>query len=228
MFKQTSRDRLIYDRIWRAEGVGLPDETAIKMIDELAAHTGQAPARIADLGCGTGRHVVYAAQRGLQVTGIDHSETALEILRSATQDLDCDIVLGDAFGWLIQQPPSSMDGVICIDSIHHTSANPAAVEQTAARIAKRIRPGGLLLITLLCDIRYSTGEHPPGRLRVSLDAGTTLIDRALSAHTVLTEQHSAVRIPRTVSQDPITGELVEATYAAERLLRLYQMSRLRR
>lgn len=223
MIQQTSRDHLVYDQIWRAEGIGVPDNTAVQMIDELAGRPGEAAARVADLGCGTGRHVLYAARRGLHVTGIDHSETALGLLRPAALGLDCEIVLGDAFAWVSRQTPSSLDGIICVDSIHHTSSDPQAVEQIARGLAERVKPGGQVLITMLCNIRYSTGETPPGRLLVSLDRGTDLLDHAFTGHRVITEEHSPVRIPHTVSQDPASGALVRASYSAERLLRLYSI-----
>lgn len=97
------------------------------------------------------------------------------------------------------------------------------MEQTAHGLAERVRAGGFVLITMLCDIRYSTGETPPGRLLVSLAQGTALLDRAFAGHRVITEEHSPVRIPDTVSQDPVSGELVRASYLAERLLRLYSV-----
>jgi ubiquinone/menaquinone biosynthesis C-methylase UbiE len=35
--------------------------------------------RILDLGCGTGRHAILLAERGLDVTGVDQSKPMLEL-----------------------------------------------------------------------------------------------------------------------------------------------------
>ena len=40
------------------------------------------PGRLLDLGCGTGRHLVQFAERGFDVTGVDLSESMLEIART--------------------------------------------------------------------------------------------------------------------------------------------------
>jgi len=48
---------------------------------EILDHLLCAPARVIDLGCGTGRHVVHLAGRGFDVTGIDLSPFMLDVTR---------------------------------------------------------------------------------------------------------------------------------------------------
>ena len=45
-----------------------------------------APGRLIDIGCGTGRHLVHFARRGLDVTGIDLSEYMLSIGRGVAEE----------------------------------------------------------------------------------------------------------------------------------------------
>lgn len=46
---------------------------------DVGAHPG--PARVLDLGCGIGRHVVYCHEMGLEAYGIDLSDTAIGVAR---------------------------------------------------------------------------------------------------------------------------------------------------
>jgi len=54
--------------------------------------------RVLDVGCGIGNHAVYFAQQGLAVTGVDISESAIEIGRKRTAEagLDVEFIIGDA------------------------------------------------------------------------------------------------------------------------------------
>lgn len=222
---QTTRDRLVYRDIWAQEGIRSPSDTARAMIDALAPSLGAPRPRLADLGCGAGRHALHAARRGLRVTAVDHSAHAVAALRGAVdaEGLDCDVIQGDAFAWLRELPPAALDAVICFDSIHHSSPDPERIEETLALLGSRTRAGGSLLVSLLCDITYSTGERPPGRLLIDTAGGATLLDRALGDHTLLTERRKPVRVALTTSISPLTGQPVPASYQSTRILRRYQI-----
>ncbi|GIV33191.1 MAG: methyltransferase [Chitinophagales bacterium] len=64
------------------------DETEARVfIDALVAFLKPAPqSRILDLACGSGRHAVYLASLGYQVTGIDLSAELIEKARSSESD----------------------------------------------------------------------------------------------------------------------------------------------
>jgi ubiquinone/menaquinone biosynthesis C-methylase UbiE len=47
---------------------------------------GDVPPRLLDLGCGSGRHVVYAHEMGLEAYGIDVSDTAVEQARAWAEE----------------------------------------------------------------------------------------------------------------------------------------------
>ena len=55
------------------------------------------PGRALDLGCGMGRHAIYLAQHGWQVTGVDAVERALRVARrrAAERKLAVDFIRGD-------------------------------------------------------------------------------------------------------------------------------------
>lgn len=48
--------------------------------------TGLKPARALDVACGVGRHSIFLAERGWQVTAIDYSPVAIELLRQRANE----------------------------------------------------------------------------------------------------------------------------------------------
>jgi SAM-dependent methyltransferase len=55
------------------------DDTPLPLVAEYAAKL--SPGRALELDCGLGRHALHLAERGWQVTAVDSSQVALEILR---------------------------------------------------------------------------------------------------------------------------------------------------
>jgi SAM-dependent methyltransferase len=222
---QTPRDRVVYRDIWASVGFRAPSDTARAVIDSFAPAPGAARPRLADLGCGAGRHSLHAARQGLKVTALDHSPHAIAMLGKAVdaEGLDCDVIQGDSFAWLREQPPGSLDAIICFDSVHHSSPDPEQVAETLTLLGTRTRAGGSVLVTLLCDISYSTGERPPGRLLIDSEGAAALLDHALGDHLLVTERCKPVRVDRTTSISPATGEPVQAAYRATRVLRHYRI-----
>lgn len=49
------------------------------------------PGRLLDLACGAGRHAIYLAERGWQVTAVDSSNVAIEILRERARTLNLNL-----------------------------------------------------------------------------------------------------------------------------------------
>jgi SAM-dependent methyltransferase len=80
--------------------------------DLLLSHLPKPPARIADLGCGTGTLSVLLAEAGYQVDGLDFSPRMVELAERKAQDVaGVRFVQGDAF-----DPPfdeASYDVVLC-------------------------------------------------------------------------------------------------------------------
>lgn len=64
------------------------------ILDCLTRYGGM-PATLLDLGCGTGRHALEMARRGVSVTGVDMSATMLEMgrqLQAASPDLPAGVL----------------------------------------------------------------------------------------------------------------------------------------
>jgi SAM-dependent methyltransferase len=70
-----------------------PDAKFVELLTALALE----PERALDIGCGPGRHLVWLAEQGWRVTGLDWSEQALANARAALDDrgLHAELVGGD-------------------------------------------------------------------------------------------------------------------------------------
>jgi len=76
--------------------------------------------RILDVGCGTGRHLVYLAKKGFEMYGIDIAEHGLKIARKWLREegLKAKIKQGDIYKALPYQD-NFFDAIICIKTLNH-------------------------------------------------------------------------------------------------------------
>jgi tellurite methyltransferase len=99
--------------------------------------------RVLDVGCGVGRHVVYLAARGFEVTGTDNSPEAIRVCTQnlAETGLSAKLVETD----MTQLPTNghSFDGAIATYAIHH--ATRATLQQVIGLITQRLKPSGFFV-----------------------------------------------------------------------------------
>ncbi|MGH9720743.1 MAG: class I SAM-dependent methyltransferase [Bryobacteraceae bacterium] len=132
------------------------------------------PGRALDLACGPGRHALLLASLGWDVTAVDSSQVALEMLkeRAASQGLSVDARLADLEAGEFTIEPAGYDIICDCFFLHRELFDP---------IRAGIRPGGLVAAAFPM-VGGPPGASPmnpnyllhPGELRALLD-GLTLL-----------------------------------------------------
>jgi len=125
-------------------------------------------ARVLDVGCGDGRHVAAAAQRGCRAIGVDYDIAELRRARERLRSQRVDLVGADASALPFR--PGVFDAVICTETLEHLPDDTGAMRE----VARVLRSGGRLLgavpshFTELLFWRLSRGywDTPGGHVRV--------------------------------------------------------------
>ncbi len=125
-------------------------------------------ARVIDVGCGDGRHIVEAAGRGCYAVGVDYDAVELRKARARAGEHRVDFIVGDATRLPFRD--TAFDAVICTETLEHLPDDGAAI----AEIARLLTPGGTLLgavpshFTEMVYWRLSRGysRTPGGHVRI--------------------------------------------------------------
>lgn len=115
---------------------------------------------ILDLGCGTGRHTMYLAHQGFDVTGIDISETALAITSNKLRDANIrsvKLVRHDMES--LPFPDGHFDAVVCMGVLTHGFY--VKIHKTISEIHRVIKSKGFLIADVLStkDPDYGKGTE---------------------------------------------------------------------
>jgi len=103
--------------------------------------------KVLDLGCGSGRHLVYLAELGFQVYGIDVAETGMRIANDwlTGKDLHADLRSGSIYETLPYKD-NFFDAVISIRVIHHGKIED--IRKAIKEIERVLKPRGLVFVTV--------------------------------------------------------------------------------
>lgn len=122
---------------------------------------------VLDVGAGTGFYVDLWRKLGLQVTGLDITEVAVERLQQRFPEST--FIRADIGGELEISLPT-FDAVSAFDVLFHI-VDEAAFSRAVERIGKAVRPGGLLFVSDLFQQELPiTLGHQTGRTLVSMTA----------------------------------------------------------
>ena len=102
---------------------------------------------ILDLGCGSGRHLVYLAKHGFNVYGFDISEHGIRIAKDWLKEekLNANLKIGSIYKKFPYRD-NSFDAVICIQTIHHSRLK--NIQKAIKEIERVLKPNGLLFVTV--------------------------------------------------------------------------------
>ena len=108
--------------------------------------------RVLDLGCGSGRHLVYLAKRGFDVYGIDIAPEGIKIARKwlKKEGLKANLKIGDIYKKLPYQD-NFFDAIISTQALHHNIIE--KIRKAIREIERILKPGGLIFITMRKALR---------------------------------------------------------------------------
>ncbi len=135
-----------WDRIFREKGQVFEEpHPEMRRVEQMVRRKGGQ--RVLDLGCGTGRHLVFFAERGFEVHGIDESP---EALRRARLWLAAKLQKADLREQSIYDKLPYEDGffdcVIATNSIHHGMKY--EVEGAVEEAGRVLKKGGVIFATV--------------------------------------------------------------------------------
>ncbi len=102
------------------------------------------PCRAIELGCGAGNYVIYFAQNGFDVTGVDISESAIRMAKRSASDRDvnCRFITADVRGDM-SGVNDTFDFAYDWEVMHHVF--PEDREAYINNVYKMLNPGALYL-----------------------------------------------------------------------------------
>jgi SAM-dependent methyltransferase len=115
----------------------------LSLWEELAERRG---APVLELGCGTGRVVLYLARRGHRVIGLDQNHELLLELAGRTGDLPVRPLCADALDFVLEE---RVPLVLAPMQFLHLLRGPASRLRCLRRVADALQPGGLLAAAIL-------------------------------------------------------------------------------
>lgn len=137
---------------------GWPSEDPTPQVAALAARLGPGRGRRAlDLGCGEGRHAIWLARRGWDVTGLDAEPGALARARSAARRAGVRLRLarGDALALAAE---GEYDLVLDYGCFHHLVVRDWPRYRRA--VLRALRPGGHFILSVFSmKFRHFPGER---------------------------------------------------------------------
>lgn len=173
----------------------------------LGALEGLKPGRALDLGCGSGRHAVWLAERGWRVTAVDFSSEALRQAREHAAELavDVDWIEADLADY---EPPEEAFDLVLLAYLHVPADERRGI---LAKAQAAVGPGGTLLVVGHDLTNIGTGAPgptSPSVLYTPADIAPELRDL---------EVRHAEKVRRPVElEDGSTVEAVDALVVATR------------
>ncbi len=103
--------------------------------------------KILDLGCGTGRHLVYLAKNGFETYGFDISREGIRIASKWLREerLNANLKVGDICRRLPYKD-DFFDAIICIKTLNHGKIE--WIRRTIQEMYRVLKPGGYVFVTV--------------------------------------------------------------------------------
>ena len=101
-----------------------------------------------DLGCGSGRHCIALSEKGVSVTGVDFSPSAIELARTwaRTKGLHVDLIIADIHEHIVGINDASFDSVVAINTLEYSTKG--QFEKTISEVNRILKDGGLFWLVV--------------------------------------------------------------------------------
>jgi 2-polyprenyl-3-methyl-5-hydroxy-6-metoxy-1,4-benzoquinol methylase len=131
------------------------------------------PGRLLDLGCGRGELTYAAASRGIRVSALDYSPSAIEIARSVFHKGEPAATLVEwlSSGATAAPLTGTYDVAVASDLVEHMT--PADLEQMYAAVARHLSPRGRFIVHTYPNLWYYQYDYSRRR-RVAASVGAYL------------------------------------------------------
>jgi ubiquinone/menaquinone biosynthesis C-methylase UbiE len=138
--------KLAWDRVFKKEGkFFLKPEKDVRKVAKFFEK--ERVKKILDLGCGSGRHLVYLAKHGFDVYGIDIAKYGIKIAKDwlKKEGLKSHLKVGDMHKKLPYKD-NFFDAIIGIGTLNHGKIK--EIRRTIDEVRRILKPGGLIFITV--------------------------------------------------------------------------------
>lgn len=140
-------DKKAWDKVYRDEGNVFRKEPQEGMSKVVRLFEENGVKRVLDLGCGTGRHLVYLAKRHFEVYGIDISEHGVRLSGEwlKAEGLKAKLTVGDIYKKL-PYGDDFFGAIISVRSLHHGKIE--WIRGLVSEMVRVLEPGGYVFITV--------------------------------------------------------------------------------
>lgn len=195
------------ERYRRGEHAGLePSGLLVRAVEMLASaeSQGRMPGRALDLACGAGRHAILLAERGFEVTAVDASRVAIELVRERARErgLTIDARVADLEGGEFTFEREAYD-LVC--DFHYLQRG------IFSDVRASVLRGGLFVASIhMVDEDAEVGPMNPafllreGELREQFDAWEILHYRETRPHAKENGRHSRREAQLIARRPPVT------------------------
>jgi SAM-dependent methyltransferase len=158
-------------------------EIDIYLFDQLGRGRLLSGMRVLDVGCGSGRNLVYLLQSGYEVFGIDPDPISIQVVRRLASKLAPHLPPDNFRIEPIERVsfPEAFADVVLSSAVLHFARDDAQFNAMLLGMWKVLRPGGMLFCRLASSIGMEQQVRPIAGRRHRLPDGTEryLVDEAL-------------------------------------------------
>lgn len=135
-----------------------PSEHVVRFISSYFKSTNHKDIRIADIGCGCGRHTILIAKEGFDTYASDISEIALQKTKESLHRKKLDTVLHIADTRKLSFPNNFFDGVVSFGSIYYNDIK--GYKESISEIYRILKKYGIafFFVRTTDDYRYNKGK----------------------------------------------------------------------